>query len=43
MDFDDDGLLFIKFGPTDLDIETVSIGKIPFMWGPTLVEVRVWK
>jgi hypothetical protein len=43
LDFDGDGLLFIKFGPTDLDIETVSIGKIPFMWGPTMVEVRVWK
>ena len=43
MDFDDDGLLFIKFGPTDLNIETISIGKIPFMWGPTMVDVRVWK
>ncbi|MBW2981021.1 hypothetical protein KY360_06415 [Candidatus Woesearchaeota archaeon] len=43
MDFDNDGLLFIKFGPNDLDVETISIGKIPFMWGPTLVEVRVWK
>ena len=44
LDFDNTGKLFVKFGPTDLDIETYSIGKkIPYMWGPTVVEVRVWK
>ncbi len=43
LDFDDDGRLFAKFGPSDLDVETVSIGKIPFMWGPTVVEARVWR
>ncbi len=43
LDFDDDGLLFVKFGANDLDVETVSIGRIPFMWGPTIVEARVWR
>ncbi|MBW2974550.1 VWA domain-containing protein [Candidatus Woesearchaeota archaeon] len=43
LDFDDDGRLFVKFGPGDLDIEIYSIGRIPFMWGPIKAEVRVWK
>jgi hypothetical protein len=43
LDPDGDGKLFVKFGPEDLDIETSSIGQVPFLWGPTLVEVRVWQ
>ncbi len=43
LDFDGNGKLYVKFGPSDLTIDTVSVGKIPFMWGPTVVEVRVWK
>ncbi len=42
LDFDGDGKLFVKFGANDLKIETLSVGKIPYMWGPTVVEVRVW-
>jgi len=43
LDPDRDGKLFVKFGPEDLDIETSSVGQVPFLWGPTLVEVRVWQ
>ena len=43
LDFDDDGMLFVKFGSGDIGVESFSIGKIPFMWGPTIFEVRVWK
>ncbi|HZX44151.1 MAG TPA: hypothetical protein VFF28_00555 [Candidatus Nanoarchaeia archaeon] len=44
LDFDDNGKLFVKFGPHDLATETYSVGKkIPYMWGPTMVEVRIWK
>ena len=43
LDFDDDGLLFVKLGPTDLSIETSLITDIPYMWGPTLMEVRIWR
>lgn len=44
LDFDNNGKLFTKFGEHDLDIETYSVGKkIPYMWGPTVFEVRVWR
>ena len=43
MDFDNDGLLFVKVGSDDLSIESNLIANIPYMWGPTLMEVRVWQ
>ncbi|MFC1768669.1 hypothetical protein ACFLZX_02800 [Nanoarchaeota archaeon] len=43
LDFDGDGLLFVKFESSDVTIDTISVGKIPYMWGPSTVEVRVWK
>jgi hypothetical protein len=44
LDFDNDGKLFVKFGEEDLDLEIFTVGgRIPYMWGPTIVEARVWK
>jgi len=43
IDFDNDGKLFVKFGSDDLNVDVFSIGKIPFMWGPTMIDVRVWR
>ncbi|MFH1641418.1 MAG: hypothetical protein ABIC04_00805 [Nanoarchaeota archaeon] len=43
LDIDSDGKLFVKFGPEDLQVDTYSIGKIPYMWGPTVFEIRVWQ
>jgi len=43
LDFDNEGLLYVKLGPTDLNIETSLITNVPYMWGPTLMEVRVWR
>ena len=43
LDFDNDGKLFVKFGQGDMDVEAYTVSKIPYMWGPTTVEVRVWK
>ena len=43
LDFDGDGKLYVKIGQDDLQTETVSIGGIPYMWGPTIMEVRVWQ
>ena len=43
LDMDNDGRLTVKFDSDDLQIDTYSIGGIPYMWGPTVVEVRVWK
>ena len=43
LDFNNDGKLFITFDASNLDIVTNSMGKIPYMWGPIVAEVRVWR
>jgi hypothetical protein len=43
LDIDDDGDLFVKFGDGDIDVDTTTIETVPFMWGPSVVEVRVWR
>jgi len=43
LDFNDDGRLFVKIGDESIEASAVSIGKIPYMWGPSIVEVRVWR
>jgi len=43
LDLDGNGKLFIKFGPGDVEIETSSIERVPYLWGPSTVEVRVWR
>jgi len=42
IDFDDDGKLIVKFDSENVEVSTFQIGNIPFMWGPTIFEVRVW-
>lgn len=43
LDFDSDGLLDVKFEPGNLDVSTNTIQNVPSLWGPTVVEVRVWQ
>ena len=43
LDFDGDGLLYVKIGQDELETESYSIGGIPYMWGPTMMDVRVWR
>ena len=43
LDFDNDGKLNVKFSQSQLDLTFISVPGIPFMWGPHLVEVRVWQ
>jgi hypothetical protein len=42
LDVDDNGKLYINIGQQNIEAEILSVGKIPFMWGPTIMEVRVW-
>lgn len=42
-DLDSDGRSDINFGENDLALVFTSIGEIPFMWGPAIVEVNVWQ
>jgi hypothetical protein len=43
LDLDGNGNIPVKFGSEEINVETTTIGKIPFMWGPTILEVRAWK
>ncbi len=43
LDFDDDGLLDLKFDENNLVVEPQTKSEIPYMWGPTFIESRVWK
>jgi len=42
LDVDNDGKLYVNIGTGNLETDILSVGKIPFMWGPTIMEVRVW-
>jgi len=42
LDFDSDGSLEIKMDENNLAIDTLAISDVPSLWGPALVEVRVW-
>ncbi|MBI2651611.1 hypothetical protein HYX01_04015 [Candidatus Woesearchaeota archaeon] len=43
LDFDDDGMVDVLVSDTDIEIETNVISKVPSLWGPSIVEIRVWE
>lgn len=43
LDFDGDGLVDIKFDQESLSVESVIIPKVPSLWGPAVIEIRVWE
>jgi hypothetical protein len=43
LDFDNNGKLAVKIGENDLALESLAISEVPSMWGPSIVDVRVWK
>lgn len=43
LDLDKDGLLDVKVSDENFDIEDLTITKVPSLWGPAIVEVRVWE
>ncbi|MBN2368321.1 hypothetical protein JXC34_04840 [Candidatus Woesearchaeota archaeon] len=43
LDFDDDGRIYINMDENDLVIGAISVGMIPYPWGPAIAEVRVWR
>lgn len=42
-DFDDDNRSDLNFGQADFEIVITSIGEVPFLWGPAIFEVNVWR
>ncbi|MBN2458404.1 VWA domain-containing protein [Candidatus Woesearchaeota archaeon] len=43
LDYDNDGRVFINFDEEDLSIDARIVRDIPYLWGPTIAEVRVWQ
>jgi len=43
LDFDDDGRIYVNIEEQNFVIGAISVGKIPYPWGPALAEVRVWR
>ena len=37
------GVVDVSFDENDLLVQIQSVEKIPYLWGPALMEVRVWK
>jgi len=43
IDLDKNGLLDIKINEENFNIEALTITKVPSLWGPAIVEIRVWE
>ncbi|MBU0757651.1 MAG: hypothetical protein KKF44_06280 [Nanoarchaeota archaeon] len=43
LDLDDNGRIFVDLEEKNFVIGALSVGKIPYPWGPAITEVRVWK
>jgi len=43
LDFDNDGLLDINIDEEGLSVDSFVIEKVPSLWGPAILEVRVWQ
>jgi len=42
LDFDGDGELTVKIGKDDVAFDSASVANVPSMWGPAILEVRIW-
>ena len=42
LDFDGDGKLEVKFDENNLAVDSLTVSDIPSLWGPAIIEVRVW-
>ena len=43
MDFNNDGTLEVKVSEDKFQTGSLKISKVPTMWGPSEIEVRIWK
>ena len=43
LDLDNDGYLEVRLDENNLMLDFLSISEIPSMWGPAILEVRVWQ
>ena len=43
LDFNNDGHVLVNIGSQDLEIIVTLVGQVPYLWGPSLIEFKVWK
>lgn len=43
LDFDDNGRINVNIDEQDLEIEALWVSQVPYLWGPSIVEVKVWQ
>ncbi|MBI2653445.1 VWA domain-containing protein [Candidatus Woesearchaeota archaeon] len=43
LDIDKDGKLEINIDANSLSVNTLTISKVPSLWGPAVIEIRVWE
>lgn len=42
LDLDNDGRLFVNLKSEDLEIVITTVTDVPYLWGPSVMEARVW-
>lgn len=43
LDFDKNGKLNVVVDQSNLNVYTLTISKVPSLWGPAIIEIRVWQ
>lgn len=43
LDIDKDGKLDVNIDGNSLNVNTLTISKVPSLWGPAIIEIRVWE
>jgi len=43
LDIDKDRKLDVNINENNIDVSTLTISKVPSLWGPAIIEVRVWE
>ncbi len=43
LDIDKNGKLDVNIAANNLDFSTLTVSKVPSLWGPAIIEIRVWQ
>ena len=43
LDLDKDGKLDVNIESSNLNVNTLTVSKVPSLWGPAIIEIRVWE
>lgn len=43
LDFDKNGKLDVNIDANNLNVNTLTVSKVPSLWGPAIIEIRVWQ